>query len=290
MVRILRKIILYLAAKGSFNIFPDKLYLKMVYWAELDKKLNLENPRSFNEKLNWKKIYDRNPLYTIMADKYSVKKYVADKLGSEYIIPLLGVWTNFDEIDFEQLPESFVLKTTHDSGGVIVCENKENFDMEAAKKILEKHLKKNYFKWRREWPYQNIAPRIIAEEFVKDQENDYLPVYKFFCFHGKPKIIQCIQNDKQLDESIDYFDTEWKLLNLRQNFPNSKVPLTRPEKLEDMLTIASKLSDGFDFIRVDLYLINEKIKFSEFTFYSDAGINVFEPEEWDIILGDWMNE
>lgn len=282
----LRKVILVLAAKGFFRFMPDKIYLQMIYWAELGKGLNIKKPQSFNEKLNWKKLYDRNPLYTTLADKYQVKEYVANIIGEKYVIPLYGVWDRFEDIDFSSLPEKFVLKTTHDSGGVVVCKDKHSLDYKQTQKILEGHLKKNYFYWRREWPYKNIVPRIIAEEYVKDGENDHLPVYKFFCFHGVPEIIQTIQNDKQPNETIDYFDHEWNLLDLRQNFPNSQTPLSKPEKLDEMLEIASKLSEGFDFIRVDLYLINGKIKFSEFTFYSDAGINIFDPPKWDLELGD----
>lgn len=267
---------------------PDKAYLRMIYRAELGKKLNLENPSSFNEKLNWKKIYDRKSIYTVMADKYLVKKYVAKKIGEECVIPLYGVWNHFQDIDFASLPDRFVLKSTHDCGGVVVCKDKKQIDLKKLEAFFEKRLKKNYFWWRREWPYKNIVPRIIAEEYVQDCDKEYLPVYKFFCFHGVPKIIQSIQNDKQKDETIDYFDTEWNLLDLKQNFPNSKNPLSKPEKLEEMVEIASKLSEGHDFIRVDLYVINDEIKFSEFTFYSDAGINVFTPEYWDEKLGSWM--
>ena len=282
------RVILYLAAKGFFRFMPDKAYLRMIYRAELGKKLNLENPSSFNEKLNWKKIYDRKSIYTVMADKYLVKKYVPKKIGEECVIPLYGVWNHFQYIDFASLPDRFVLKSTHDCGGVVVCKDKKQIDLKKLEAFFEKRLKKNYFWWRREWPYKNIVPRIIAEEYVQDCDKEYLPVYKFFCFHGVPKIIQSIQNDKQKDETIDYFDTEWNLLDLKQNFPNSKNPLSKPEKLEEMVEIASKLSEGHDFIRVDLYVINCEIKFSEFTFYSDAGINVFTPEYWDEKLGSWM--
>lgn len=283
-----RIILLYFLSRFEWHWIPDEIFLKIVYWGELGKKLNLKNPTTFNEKLNWKKIYDRKTIYTTMADKYSVKKYVSDRIGERYVTPLYGVWEKFEDIDFEKLPDSFVLKTTHDSGGVVLCKRKQNLDKQKIGTILNERLKKNYFWWRREWPYKNIVPRIIAEEYMVDSEHEYLPVYKIFCFHGTPRIIQCIQNDKTTHETIDYFDTKWNLLDLRQNFPNSQNPLKRPEKLDEMLSIASKLSEGFDFLRVDLYLINSEIKFSEFTFYTDAGINVFSPPKWDAELGEWL--
>lgn len=287
--RMFRKIILFLVAKGIFDFLEDEPYLKLVYWAELDKKLNLVSPNTFNEKLNWKKINDRKKNYTTMADKFEVKKYVSDRVGEQYLIPVYGIWNTFDEIDFAALPNEFVLKTTHDSGGVVICTNKAEFDLNQARKIINQHLKRNYFKWRREWPYKDIQPRIIAEKFVKDDNFENLPVYKFFCFHGVPKIVQSIQNDKQSNETIDYFDMEWNLLDLKQNFPNSKEPLEKPRKLEEMVELAATLSKDMDFIRVDLYIINEEIKFSEFTFYSDAGINAFTPESWDDTLGSWLS-
>lgn len=283
------KVILYLAAKGFFRYLPDEIYLKMIYRAELGKKLNLKNPQSFNEKLNWKKLNDRKPVYTEMADKYLVKQYVAERIGENYIIPLYGVWDQFEDIDFDMLPKTFVLKSTHDCGGVVICKDKDMINKKLVGEFFEKRLRKNYFWWRREWPYKDITPRIIAEEYVKDQNQEHLPVYKFFCFHGVPRIIQSIQNDKQEDETIDYFDVKWNLLDLKQNFPNSKMPLEKPDMLEEMVAVASELSEGHDFIRVDLYVINNQIKFSEFTFYSDAGINVFEPESWDKKLGSWIN-
>ena len=280
-------IVLFILAKFEWKWIPDKIYLQIVYWAELGKKLNIDNPKTFNEKLNWKKLYDRNDIYTIMVDKFLVKKYVAERIGEEYIIPLYGVWNAVEDIEFDKLPESFVLKTTHDSGGVIVCKEKSALD---KSKIFElnNRLKKNYFWWRREYPYKNVEPRIIAEEYVTDGDNVCLPVYKIFCFNGNPKIIQCIQNDKTKDETVDYFDIEWNLLNLRQNYPNSQHPLEKPIKLKEMLEICQKLSKDFDFLRVDLYLVNRDIKFSEFTFYTDAGINIFEPESWDMELGKWL--
>ena len=267
----------------------DEEFLKKMYRYCLKKDLNLNDPQTFNEKLQWLKLYDRKPIYTTMVDKYEVKKYVADIIGEEYIIPTLGVWDKFEDINFDSLPEQFVLKCTHDSGGLVICKDKSKLDMDSTRKRVNKFLKREYYwKWR-EWPYKDVKPRIIVEKYMQDRANAVLPVFKFFCFNGKPKIIQTIQNDKQKNESIDYFDTEWNLLELRQNFPNSEKPFEKPEKLSEMLTLAETLAkDSSPFIRVDFYEINGMVYFSEFTFYSDAGLAKFEPEEWDRILGSWI--
>ncbi len=267
----------------------DKLYLKFVYKITFGKKLDLENPQTFNEKLNWLKLYNRNPIYTKLVDKYDVKEYVSNTIGEKYVVPTLGVWDNVDDIDFQSLPEQFVIKCTHDSGSTVVCRDKKNLDVEALKKKLKKRIKKNMFWWAREWPYKNVKPRIMAEIFMKDGNQQYegnLTVYKIFCFNGIPKIIQNIQNDKTAEETIDYFDTNWNLLGLRQNFPNSKHPLSNPQTLDEMLVLAETLTKGHPFLRADFYEVNGEIYFSELTFYSDAGMTSFEPEEWDYKLGE----
>lgn len=275
-------------ALGWFKFVSDKTCLKILYHMYFGKKLNLENPQTFNEKLQWLKLYDRKPEYTRMVDKYEVKKYVAERIGEQYIVPTYGVWDHFDEIDFDRLPEQFVLKCTHDSGSINICKNKKTFDKKHAKKVLENSLKVNMFWMSREWPYKNVKPRIIAEKYLKDLGNEVLPVYKFMCFDGEPKIIQTIQNDKQINETIDYFDIKWNLLKLRQNFPNSVNPLPRPKNLEHMIEIARILSKDIPFVRVDLYEVNGETKFSEHTFYSDAGNSKFEPEDWDKGIGSWI--
>ena len=224
-----------------------------------------------------------------MVDKYASKKYVADLIGEEHVIPCVGgPWKSVDEIDFDTLPDRFVLKTNHDCGGVVICKDKATFDREKAGEFLAKHLKYEYYLISREWPYKNVERCIFAEAFMQDGSNDFLPVYKIMCFGGEPKIIQTIQNDKQPNETIDYFDTEWEMLPFRQNFPNSQKPLEKPAKLDEMLSIARKLSKGHSFLRVDIYVINGEVYFSEFTFFSDAGLAAFEPKQWDHTLGDWI--
>lgn len=278
------------ARRGWLNHLPDKVYLAILYRANLNKKLNWDNPKTYNEKLQWLKLYDRNPIYCTMVDKYEAKQYVSDRIGSEYVVPCLGgPWTRFEEIDFSALPDQFVLKTTHDCGGVYICKDKNTFDHKKALTFLNKHLKRNYYLHCREWPYKNVHPRIFAEKYISDEINEVLPVYKILCFSGKPRIIQAITNDKQKDESIDYFDINWNYLDLRQNFPNSEIIPGRPKNLEKMLEIASILSEDHAFIRIDLYEANGNVYFSEYTFYSDAGFAKFDPEEWDEILGSWIS-
>jgi len=284
----LKSIFLSLSHHGLLNGLSDTAYLKCLYWYRMKKSLNLKNPQTFNEKLQWLKLHDRKPEYTRMVDKYEVKKYVAERIGEEYLIPTLGVWDSFDQIDFDSLPDQFVLKCTHDSGGLVICRDKSKLDISAAREKIENSLKTNYYWHGREWPYKNAKPRIIAEQYMQDGQTLALPVYKIFNFGGEPKIIQTIQNDKTPNETIDYFDTDWKLLQLRQNYPNSAEPLTKPEQLETMFALARKLNAGFPFIRTDFYTINGQVYFSEFTFYSDSGTAKFQPEEWDNKLGQWI--
>ena len=278
----------YDALKGKYNNLDDKEYLKRLYFAKMHKPLDLDTPRTFNEKINWLKLYDRKDLYTQMVDKYGVKKYVTDLLGAKYVAPLLGVWDSFSEIDIDSLPDRFVLKTTHGCGGMLICRDKSKCDFTRAGKELEIALRRNYYFTVREWPYKNVVPRIIAEEYLDDPMQEVLNVYKVFNFNGEPKIIQAIQGDKTKNESIDYFDVDWNLLELRQNYPNSSLHLQRPEQLEKMLELSRKCSKGHPFLRTDWYIVRGEIVFSEFTFYSDAGMEAFHPEKWDRILGDWI--
>ena len=281
-------LVIALSQRGLLDHLSDKTYLKLNYRARLGRKLDLENPQTFNEKMQWLKLYNRKPIYTTMVDKYEVKKYVADIIGERYIIPTLGVWDSFEDIDFDALPDQFVLKTTHDSGGVVVCKNKNSLDKGKTEEKLKSSLNRNYYYHGREWPYKDVKPRIIAERFMQDRDFEVLNVFKIFNFNGEPKIIQAIQGDKTKDESIDYFDTAWNKLVLRQNFKNSAKKLPKPETLDEMLELAKKLSKGHPFLRTDFYEVNGKVYFSEFTVFSDSGMAKFEPSEWDITLGEWI--
>ncbi len=281
-----------LSSRGFYKNVPDEKHVKKAYRLAFGKELDLDNPQTFNEKLQWLKIHNRKPEYTTMVDKYEVKKYVSDIIGEEYVIPTLGVWDKFEDIDFDSLPNQFVLKCTHNSGGIVICKDKSKLDVATVKKKINKRLKRNYYWSSREWPYKNVKPRIIAETYVEDKahpEQISLLVYKIMCFDGVPKIIQTIQGDKTPAETIDYFDTEWNLLDMRQNYPNSTQPLERPKSLEQMLSFAKDMSVGHPFLRVDFYEREGFPLFSEFTFFSDSGMAAFHPEEWDVMLGEWIN-
>jgi hypothetical protein len=285
------KIIVYLNQYKIGRLFTDGFYLKCLYKARTGKKLNLKTPRTFNEKLQWLKLHNRKDEFTTMVDKYSAKRYVAEKIGEEYIIPTLGVWERFEDVDFDQLPNQFVMKCTHDSGGLVICRDKNTFDMDGARKKINSSLKRNYYWHGREWQYKNVPPKILVEKYMEDEKNigKSLDVYKILTFGGVPRIIQVIQNDKTAQEVIDYFDCDWKLLDLKQNYPNSTQPLKRPRNLEHMLDLSARMSQGFPFLRVDFYEINGKLYFSEFTFYSDSGTAAFSPPAWDDVLGSWID-
>ena len=276
----------FLMSRGLTDSMSDERFLKASFRYSMDQELDLNNPKTFNQKLQWLKLYDRRPLYTQMVDKYAVRELIAEKIGDQYSIPLVGgPWDRPEDIDFDALPDQFVLKCTHDSGGLVICRDKAGLDRVAVRAKLSKCLKRNYFWSKREWPYKDVPPRILAEQYMQDGETKNLNVYKIFNFGGVPTLIQTIQNDKTREETIDYFDTEWKLLDLRQNFPNSAVPLPKPQTLTEMLRLAAKLSEGFPFLRTDFYEINGRVYFSEFTFYSDSGFERFHPDEWDEKLG-----
>lgn len=286
-----RKIIKYIAAKGWLNFFNDKLYLKILYYSRIGKRLNLKNPTTFNEKLQWLKIYDRNPLYTRLADKYEVRKYIEEKIGEEFLIPLISVYNSVDEIKFENLPNKFVLKTTHDSGGIIVCTDKNNIDEKYIRYKLNKSLKKNYFYHGREWPYKDIKPRIICEKYMEDTNSKDLKDYKFMCFNGKVKcILVCSERNSSEGVKMDFYDDKWKIINMRRYGRRSSNELIiRPKNLEKMIEISEELSSEIAFLRVDFYEINDKLYFGELTFYPASGMDKFEPENYDDILGTWLN-
>lgn len=256
----------------------------------MGKKLDLENPKTFNEKIQWLKLYDRKPLYTKMVDKYEAKKYVAELIGEEYIIPTLGVWDRFEDIDFDALPNQFVLKCTHDSGGLVICRDKTQFDKDAAKSKIKKCMKRNYYLHAREWPYKNVRPRIIAEKYMEDAETQELRDYKFFCFNGIPKImfVSSERQSRKEEVKIDFFDMDYNHLPIRKGHPNAPVLPKKPEAFETMKVLAEKLSSGVPLLRVDFYEVNGKCYFGELTFSSGGGMGPFDPEEWDYRFGEWI--
>lgn len=283
------EIFLYPIHKGWLDFLSDKHFLKIKYRAELGKKLNLKHPKGFNEKLQWLKLYDRKPEYTVMVDKYAVKKYVADKIGEEYIIPTLGVWSSFDEIDFNKLPNQFVLKCTHDSGGLVICKDKALLNKKAAKEKLEKSLNKNYYLAGREWPYKDVPRKIIAEKFMEDSESEDLKDYKLMCFDGKVNCsFVCSERFEKDGLKVTFFDNDWNVLPFERHYPKSSKPIAKPENFEKMIQFAEKLSEKIPFVRTDFYEINGKLYFGELTFFPGSGYEEFIPESADYELGKWI--
>lgn len=275
--------------KFILRLLSDKNYLKIKYRLEMGKKLNLDNPQTFNEKLQWLKLYDRKEIYTTMVDKYEAKKYVADIIGEEYIIPTLGIYDKFDDIDFDSLPSQFVMKCTHDSGGIVICKDKNIFDKEQAKKKINKHLKRNFYKNFREWPYKNVKPRVIAEKYMVDESGEELKDYKFFCFNGEPKIILVCSERFSSDNMCEtWFDENWNFLDIIESGHRIDKKIKKPVNFSKMMEFSKKLSTNIPFIRVDFYEIDGRVYFGELTFFPAAGFEKFEPEEWDKKLGDML--
>lgn len=283
-------IIRALLGRGFFNWLSDEKYLKLRYYVQFRRSIDLDTPSTYNEKIQWLKLYNCKPEYTAMVDKYEVKKYVADRIGSQYIIPTLGVWDRFEDIDFDLLPDQFVLKCTHDSGGLVICNDKSKLDIDAAKKKIKKSLARNYYYLGREWPYKDVKPRIIAEKYLNaiDQQAE-LVEYKFFCFDGKAKmILVCKGKAHGAGRTNDYCDLELNRLPFISLNPNSTGKLEMPVEMPGMIRIAEKLSENIPQLRVDLYLADGHIYFGELTFFHNSGFCRFEPEEWDQKLGDWI--
>lgn len=268
-------------------VLPDKWYLffrfknRVGYWPHLN------HPRTFNEKLQWLKLNDRHAEYTQMVDKIDAKKYVASIIGDKYIIPTLGVWNSVDEIEWDKLPNQFVIKVSSDSGGIVVCKDKQTLDIAKAKEKLTNGWGKNYYVHNKEYPYRDLTPRIIAEEYKEDESGYELRDYKIFCFNGEPKIL-FVASDRQKageDTKFDFFDLNWNHLPFTNGHPNSKEHIAKPKNFEEMLEIAKKLSVGIPQVRIDLYNCNGQIYFGEITFFHWSGMTAFDPVEWDFKLG-----
>lgn len=269
----------------------DKKFLKMDFMHKMGEKLDLENPQSFNEKIQWLKLYYRNPILTAMVDKVEVKKYVGKKIGKEYIIPTLGVWDSFDEIDFGELPKQFVLKTNHDYAGVVICHDKEKFDFNLAKRKIDKHLGRNFFYVGREWAYKDVRPKVLAETYIGGLENADVKDYKFYCFDGKPMIL-LISSGRQKNRNEmkwNFYDIDFNLLDITKSDRLTDDDIERPDNFQSMVDLATVLSKGLPFVRADFYNIGGKIYFGELTFYPGAGYGKFEPEEWDYKLGSYLD-
>ena len=264
----------------------DKTFIEWCYEYRMGEKLNLDNPINFNEKIQWLKMYDRKKVYTKLADKYAVKEYLRKTIGEKYVIPLLGVWESFDNIDFSKLPQKFVLKTTHDSGGVVVIKDRSKMNIKKIKKLLNKSLKRDYYRIWREWQYKNVPKRIIAEEYIEN--NGDLKDYKIFCFNGVPKIcLVCSNRENGLKKT--WYDDNWNKLNLTEGGHKSEFFIEKPKSFEQMKKISSQISKGFAFLRVDFYNINGRPYVGEITFHPNGGYEQFKPEKWNRILGDMID-
>lgn len=269
---------------------PDALYLKIMFRLRTGYNLDLKSPKTFDEKLQWLKLYNRKPEYTQMVDKYEVKKLVEKILGKEYVIPTLGVWDHFEDIDFSTLPDRFVLKTTNGGGGggVVICRDKKSLNKASASERLNHSLKASIYKHLKEWPYKNVKPRIIAEEFKVDGSGE-LRDYKFYCFNGEPKaILVASERFSGHQTYFDYFDMDGNLFPFTQGGLNNPVTPKLPSTFEEMKKIAKKLSQGIPHVRIDLYSVDDKVFFGEFTFFDSSGFEKFSPKEWDEIFGGWL--
>lgn len=270
----------------------DALYLKMEYYFQTGRRLNLNNPKSYNEKLQWLKIHDRKPEYTQMVDKAGVKDYITKTIGEQYIIPTLGVWKHFDEIDFTTLPEKFVLKCTHDSGGLVICKDKKTLDKVSAKTKIEKCLKKNYFYGTREWPYKDVEPRIIAEPLLEQANGEEICDYKVMCFNGKAKLIELHMNRHSDHHTQDFYDVNWQKTEISQGKGYggcSDVEVPKSSCLDEMLQLSETLTKDMAHCRVDWYVVNGHLFFGELTFFDGSGYVLFDDDKYDLLLGSWIH-
>lgn len=274
--------------KYALRFLPDRAYIQLYYFAQFKRFCNLHNPKTYNEKLNWLKLHDRNPAYPKLVDKYEAKEQVAQIIGEEYIIPTLGVWDSFDEIDFDSLPDQFVLKCTHDSEGVVVVRDKKSLDLPAAREKLTHALSQNFYYMGREWPYKHLKPRIIAEKYMEDHVDGELRDYKFFCFDGEPKAMFIASDRTEHGVFFDYFDLDFNHLDIRQKYPNAAKSIRKPDHFEQMIELSRKLTKGFPHVRADFYEVDGKLYFGEMTFYHFSGFMPFQPEKWDKIFGEWL--
>ena len=278
-----------LAARRFFNWVPDKYFIKIQYRIARKKKLDFNNVQTLNEKLQWLKLYNRNPEFTKMVDKIAVKEYVSNMIGEQYIIPTLGVWENFEDIPFEELPDQFVLKCNHDSGGLVVCKDKSKLNIKEARKKINKSLKRNFYNGTREWPYKNVKPLIFCEKYMVDESGYELKDYKFYCFDGKVKFLM-VSSDRQSSKETcaAYFDENFVPLDFTWGYKQPEVLPSKPKDFDEMISLAEKLSRGMVHVRIDLYNTLSGIYFGEITFYDGSGLDPIIPSEWDEKLGSYI--
>ena len=278
--------------RKMWRLFPnDALYLKLIFFFEIGEILDLSNPKTYNQKLQWLKLYNRKPEYTKMVDKITAKEYVAEKIGKEYIIPTLGVWTHFKDIDFSHLPKEFVLKTNHGSGsgGVIICRDKNNFDRVRANKVLEGGLRRNCYNKYREWPYKNVAPKIFAERLLQEEDGD-LRDYKVMCFNGVVKLIEFHQGRFSCHHTQDFYDRDWNLTKITQGSYGgfNTTPSPKPPLFDEMIRLSEVLAKDIPHVRVDWYIVNNHLYFGELTFFDGSGFEPWDRYEDDLLMGSWI--
>ena len=276
--------------KALLRMCSDKTFIRLKWVGRrMPYKLNLKNPRTFNEKLQWIKLYDHNSLYTILVDKFRVKEYVAERIGEEHVIPLLGVWDNVEDIEWDKLPSQFVIKCSHDCGGMVICKDKSKLDIAKASEKLKRAFGKNYYYEGREWPYKNVAPKVFAEAYREDEFGE-LRDYKFFCFNGEVKALFIASDRQNKNEEVkfDFFDADFNHLPFTQGHPNAKDLPAKPRGFEEMKQLAAKLSKGIPEVRVDFYDVNGHVYFGEFTLFHFGGMVPFNPTEWDYKFGEWI--
>lgn len=281
----------YLNILGFYKRMPDEKYIKLRYKKWIGEEPNLENPKNFNEKLQWLKLHDRNPVYTKLVDKYEVKKIVADKIGQEHVVPLLGVYDSVDEIDLSKLPDQFVLKCTHDSGGFSLCKDKKTYDFKTAKERLAKRQGRNFYIFSREWPYKDVQPRIIAEKYMDSLGKPESIEYKLTCFNGKVKLITVcggIAHSSFENRTNDFYDRDYNHLPFYVFYKNAPKPLPIPNEIDDIIRFSEILAEGIPQVRVDWYIHEGTIYFGEMTFFTWGGLCEFTPPEWNQTLGDWI--
>ena len=280
------------ASKGWLNWVPDSLYIKMLYKVLTGEKCNLKQPVTYNEKLQWLKLHDRKPEYGDMVDKYEVRKIIERTIGAEYLIPCYGIYHSFEKIDFDKLPEQFVLKCTHDSGSVEICKDRAEFDIQAAGRRLNKAMKKNYYRTYREWPYKDVKPRIIAEQFMVDESGDDLKDYKIMCFNGTAKIIEVHENrfTEGKVHTQTFYDRNWNKLDIIQEglLPVDEMR-QKPEQLDEMIALSEKIAKDMIHARIDWYVVGNRIYFGEITFYDGSGFETFPNPKDDEYLGSLIH-
>lgn len=273
---------------GIFKM-DDESFLRFIYEYVFERPLDLDNPRSYNEKLQWLKLNDRQPIYNVMVDKYEAKKYISNIIGEEYIVPTLGVWDSFDDIPFGDLPRRFVLKCTHDSGGNVIVRDREKMDYRAIRKKIKRCLKQNYFYQGREWQYKDIKPRVIAEQYLEDTDGVSINDYKILCFEGEAKLVEVHRNRFTDHHTQDFYDPEWNKMEIQQlGESNSSKTEDKPERLCELLRLSEKIAEGFHHLRIDWYIVKGRVFFGEITLYDSSGLCRFTDYRWDELLGSWI--